>query len=218
MALLCFRSLKKTFVTVKPLKLDWDGMDGPLIASANNNYSSSKDGSMESLELADLRNPTQDMQRFRSQSRQWYCRLLFSIWYSHSSIFHLIFPFFYFPSDIPILLFSIWYFHFSIFHLIFPFFYFPSDIPILLFSIWYSHSSSRGSSPLPVVVTGPMDWGKLEWMMVTTDNDFDHIWWLTIRIDEKWLQVWCLCQAHLQGSHSYCQCRWPVSSISLTFL
>ena len=50
--------------------MDWDGMDGPLIASVDDIYASLKDGSMESLELADLRNPTQDMQRFRSQSRQ----------------------------------------------------------------------------------------------------------------------------------------------------
>ena len=163
-------------------------MDGPLIA----NYASSKDGSMESLELVDLRNPTQDMQRFLSQWRRWYwlscnttcmARYICMFMYVHIYV-------------------CIW----------------KNGTMWEFYSIWYSHSSMRGSSPLPVVVTGPMDWGKLEWMMVTTDDDFDHIWWLTIRIDEKWLQVWCLCQAHLQGSHSYCQCRWPVSSISLTFL
>ena len=103
-----FQITKEYFWTVKPLKvgLGWDGWTSNL--SADNIYASLKGGSMGSLELADLRNPTQDMQRFLSQWRRWYwlsCMYVYvyvciwkngtmwefySIWYSHllSGVLH----------------------------------------------------------------------------------------------------------------------------------
>ena len=107
-----FQITKEYFWTVKPLMWDWDGLgwDGwTSNLSADNIYASLKGGSMGSLELADLRNPTQDMQRFLSQWRRWYwlscmagyiyvCLCLCMYMekrYNVGILFHLIFPFFY---------------------------------------------------------------------------------------------------------------------------
>ena len=70
--ILCFKVPLKAFERSN-LSVGIDGLgglDGYLNATADNNHASLKGGYLGPLELVDLRNPTQNMQRFQYQWRQ----------------------------------------------------------------------------------------------------------------------------------------------------